>query len=850
MSEDRTVLRTLRRFATEEKAVVMSNTSANQQEESPRMPRSIWTALIAVVVLTTAAWCAPVDKLVICDFERDSDAARFVVRTTTPPSRLAISTQHATGGTHSASISFPKWQEGSEQWPAVILSTDKGLPADWSGYDAVACEIFNASASEVDLGFFLQDALGKRASEHFSLAPGKSTTMRMALDTVPADFDLKRVSQFHIFTTRPPEPISVFVDDIRLESDAIPRLTRAGDLIDRLRRDSKDCAAEMAPLLNELDETYADLCYRVARAADSAALRKLRPEIVAFETKLRTQTARAIPEARLRTAARKLSTNSQYACGFASSMEKVFPRDVPFTCSTAREATIELAGNETECIQLLIYAFAQDLKNTSVTIGPLKAVRSSGNLRNSPGRNSEKGASRRAVGSPPGLVVQVSPVGFVETKKPPYPVRYVGWHPDPILDFLKSFDVRKGEVQPVWIRVKAPTGTPAGDYQGPITVKAANARPTTLTLNVRVWGFDLPRQTHLRTAMSLYDHFLANAYGTVTEPMRAKYEDFVLSYRINPDNIYRSEPPPIKSLLRWERQGLNAFNILYVRKPDGLKAGDPYPPDRKQAILAKLDEVIPQLKENGLYSKAYVYGFDEIGPESYAAMKDIFGAIKAKYPDLLTLTTGRDHTYGEASGVDTVDAWCPLTPYYDLDRAAKARARGKQVWWYTCIGPKEPFANWLIEYDAIDARVLMGLQTAKYQPDGYLYYAMMRWPLTKKPITSGPYTDWPPASYNDCNGDGSIICAGPDGPLATIRLENIRDGIEDNEYFWLLRQEIKRLQVRSDTAARNACLQAEKALTIGDDLVKSMSSFTKSPDALLAKRRQVAEAILAARKVP
>jgi hypothetical protein len=509
-------------------------------------------------------------------------------------------------------------------------------------------------------------------------------------------------------------------------------------------------------------------------------------------------------------------------------MEKVFPKDVPFTCSTARDAQIELAGNETESIQLLIYAFGQDLKRAHLEIGPLTMAGGKGGL------------IRPAV--------EASPVGFVKTERPPYAVRYVGWHPDPILDFLKTFDVKKGETQPVWLRVKVSPETPAGEYRGQITVNPANAPPTKLNLRVRVWGFDLPKDTHLRTAMSLYDHFLAKAYGTVTEPMRAKYEDFVLSYRINPDNIYRPDPPPIESLQRWDREGLNAFNIIYVSKPADLKAGDPYPAEQKQAILAKIDAIVPQLKANGLYKKAYVYGFDEIGPESYAAMKDIFGAIKAEYPDLPIMTTGRDHTYGEASGIDAVDAWCPLTPYYDMERVAKARARGKQVWWYTCIGPKEPFANWLIEYDAIDARVLMGLQTAKYQPDGYLYYAMMRWPLTKKPITDGPYTDWPPASYNNCNGDGSIICAGPDGPLATVRLENIRDGIEDNEYFWLLREEAKRLHGISGPQSAKALAQAEKALAIGDDLVKSMSSFTKSPDALLAKRHQVAEAILAARK--
>ena len=32
------------------------------------------------------------------------------------------------------------------------------------------------------------------------------------------------------------------------------------------------------------------------------------------------------------------------------------------------------------------------------------------------------------------------------------------------------------------------------------------------------------------------------------------------------------------------------------------------------------------------------------------------------------------------------------------------------------------------------------------------------------------------------------MCAGPDGPLSTIRLESIRDGIEDYEYYLLLRR--------------------------------------------------------------
>lgn len=801
-------------------------TSLKQKRGTYKMLKSMLILIVAILLCGTVAMAAPVDKLIICGFENDSDIARFQVRVTTPPSKLNLTSEHVTQGSHAVKIDFPKWQEGSEQWPAIILTNDQGLPADWSTYDAVACDVYNAGSKEATLGLFARDLADKRVFQILKVPAGASRTLRISLESVPKGFDIKQVSELHVHTERPPDAVTVIVDNIRFE-DAASRIASAGATLARLKNESKEHATELASFWKDMDATYASLSDRASRVSDSAGLLALRPEIIAFEKRLNLGVGRALAEYQLTAAALETIPSAQYACGFASSMQKVFPKDVAFECSVARRAQVELAGGDTESVQLLIYAFGQDLKNTQVEIGQLHCK----------GQNEVRPTA------------EASPVGFVNTAKPPYSVRYVGWHPDPILDFMKSFNVNKGEVEPVWIRVKTPAGTPAGDYYGDIIVRPENAPAVKVGLKVHVWGFDVPKERHLRTAMSLYDSYLPYAYGTVTDEMRMKYEDFVLSYRINPDNIYRKNPPTIESLERWNKQGLNAFNLVYVQKPDGLKAGDPFPTDKKQAIMATLDAIVPQLKEHGLYKKAYVYGFDEIGKESYAAMKDIFGAIKAKYPDLLTLTTGRDHTYGEVSGVDGMDAWCPETQYYYPDRVQKARARGKQVWWYTCIVPQAPYANWLIEYDAIDARMLMGLQTAKYQPDGYLYYAMTRWPKTKKPITDGPYTDWPPDSFYDNNGDGSIICAGPNGPVPTIRLENIRDGIEDYEYFWVLQNEINRLKSIPSPDAEKALKQAENALSIGEDLVASLSNFSKSPSALLAKRRQVAEAIVSAQMV-
>ena len=147
---------------------------------------------------------------------------------------------------------------------------------------------------------------------------------------------------------------------------------------------------------------------------------------------------------------------------------------------------------------------------------------------------------------------------------------------------------------------------------------------------------------------------------------------------------------------------------------------------------------------------------------------------------------GHDHhlrpQLRHGSVIKSMDAFCPLTPSFDPAKAAKARAAGKQVWWYICCGPHHPHANMFIEYPAIEGRLLMGAMTAKQRPDGFLYYQISIW-NSRQPITSGPFTDWDPRSWTTYHGDGSWTCVGPDGtPLPTIRLENFRDGLEDYAY--------------------------------------------------------------------
>jgi hypothetical protein len=138
--------------------------------------------------------------------------------------------------------------------------------------------------------------------------------------------------------------------------------------------------------------------------------------------------------------------------------------------------------------------------------------------------------------------------------------------------------------------------------------------------------------------------------------------------------------------------------------------------------------------------------------------------------------------------------------------------------------------------------------TAKYRPDGFLYYEISIW-NSQKPITAGPFTDWDPRSYTTYDGDGSWTCVGPQGiPLPTIRLENFRDGLEDYAYVRLLESAIARVEATPALRDQKAgwLKEARALLEVPAEVLKSRTEFTHDPSAVYKWRNRIAEAIMAA----
>src|SRR5207245_6773054 len=113
-------------------------------------------------------------------------------------------------------------------------------------------------------------------------------------------------------------------------------------------------------------------------------------------------------------------------------------------------------------------------------------------------------------------------------------------------------------------------------------------------------------------------------------------------------------------------------------------------------------------------NRAVVYGWYERGQEWHDEIRAGGTMLRERFPSLKLLSAGVDESYGLASplgGLDNV-IYCPLMKRYDVERAARARARGNSVWWYAVRSP--------IEHPLIRSR-LIPLHTFEAHAAGFLH---------------------------------------------------------------------------------------------------------------------------------
>ncbi|MBD3293316.1 MAG: DUF4091 domain-containing protein, partial [Armatimonadia bacterium] len=126
---------------------------------------------------------------------------------------------------------------------------------------------------------------------------------------------------------------------------------------------------------------------------------------------------------------------------------------------------------------------------------------------------------------------------------------FPGDWPDPLPPLDGAVHCEPGQNQPLWLLAHVPPGTHAGVYQGAVTL-SADGQVQTVPLRLKVWGFELTPETHMRTAYGVSPPF--GFLGAKTTEDRRAIHDLYMQvcrdHRISPYHPFRLSDIDIQTL--------------------------------------------------------------------------------------------------------------------------------------------------------------------------------------------------------------------------------------------------------------------------------------------------------------
>ena len=435
--------------------------------------------------------------------------------------------------------------------------------------------------------------------------------------------------------------------------------------------------------------------------------------------------------------------------------------------------------------------------------------------------------------------------------------------PDPLLEST-SVSVTAPGNQPIWVTVHVPANATPGTYRTSIIVNGDGVS-VSIPLVIDVLPVTVPSTRSLKIANWIsYDTIVSGynapmwseAFWTKVEAfakLMADYRSNVILTRLNRSVVCHDDGKgkltfDFTRFDRWVNtfKKAGALDIIegghlsgkksklgpdfYVWYPDII---DPKGENIKpQKIIATSDQAksfysqfLPALQqhliEKGWIDKYIQHVGDEPGAINAESYRNVAAIVHQYAPRLKIIDAIA--TTNIAGAIDTwvlePQNYTPNMAFFD-----KRRAAGEAVWYYTCLSPKGRYMNRFLDNPLIDVR-LMPWANYKYDLPGYLQWGLNAWhgdSFTTIEVNYGSTT-----TAFDPPGDSHIVYKGKNGPLSSIRLEALRDGLEDFEL-------LKLLEKSNPTRAKLIC----------DSLITSFTSYTRDPAAFRAARAQLISSLM------
>jgi hypothetical protein len=489
------------------------------------------------------------------------------------------------------------------------------------------------------------------------------------------------------------------------------------------------------------------------------------------------------------------------------------------------QAVISAAGNEYESFQVVVNSL-KDVSGVRLEFSDLVNSKSGKHI-------SYEALRWRAV-------------GYVPTRKPYYPVKFVGLWPDPLIS-IESYEIKAMTTQPFWVTLYVPPDTPSGEYTGTIKVKSSGFADQIIPLRLTVYGFTIPKKSHLKTAFDFYGHLTKLRYPQLPdepqeiwkeriEDVNEKFIRTMIDYRMDP--ILNIDPTSVEDMERvslYMQEGLTNFAI-------GKKGGTfdnnwPKTDEEIEKLLPLYETYGKLLEDSGLLDHTYLYTWDE-GEIGNPLVAKVSSMVHRAHPKLKNMVCyhGFWDPFKDPNWGKDIDIWTFQIDKFDEKKMRALQERGVEVWMYVSGPSSNETPNLVIDMDSIYYRILPWM-CWKYDIKGFLYWCVNWWPNVD-PFEDAKNSDW------EQNGNGLLFYPGPEGPLASIRTELFRDGMEDYEYIQILLEKLRFLRAQGLEAKYPDFIKKSMSLlTIDPRFIASPAKFVKKGDLLKHRRNSIAKMI-------
>lgn len=418
-------------------------------------------------------------------------------------------------------------------------------------------------------------------------------------------------------------------------------------------------------------------------------------------------------------------------------------------------------------------------------------------------------------------------------------------YPDPIIPLNQPVTLSANENAVFLFRLKSSPSQPSGIYKGKIEIKTSQ-KTVEVPYQVQVYAYTLPDTTSTEIAYGVYPDYAF--HGPLNEEQKKEvfglYMDLCAEYRISPYSphafapiqwVFEGEPPEPKldfsefdkAMEKYlDQYHFTSFNMGGL--PRELNGAEQYSPEYVRLFTLIFHKIQEHLREKGWLHKAYWYWVDEPMKESYPGVKQGLELLKSSCPEIRRLLTLHIEQTPAPDFYNLVNLWVPIAARYDAKRAWWRQELGEQVWWYVCTGPRCPYANNFIDHPGINHRIRFW-QADKYGLDGDLYWSLTYW--VQNPWEQA--MSIPPDGKGTWgNGDGRLLYPPqpqkPTEPLVapsipSLRLELLRDGIEDREPLVFLSQ------IQHARNGYNSVLARKVRSEVLNNLISSLTVYEQNP---------------------